>query len=229
MLRKELKKRHDEGPAGTCNVIFTPRWIQQWLTDGSKAGEQFGASPWSYSKRKLCNRSLFGRPPCAKQPLRSYAPLPGEFIVERGQTKLVFVNLLNGAITPIDTQYTDFSRLRRADEKSVVFIASTAFETASLIRMTINTSSPPSFEVLVSPNDQLVSRHFITPAISYKIPKANGEYTYANFLPPKNPQYLPLKDEKPPCILYIHAGSTNRCKMGIDLFSLLSTSRGFAL
>ncbi|KAF8974306.1 Alpha/Beta hydrolase protein [Flammula alnicola] len=151
--------------------------------------------------------------------------------VKEGRSNLNFLNLANGQLEHIKSPYIEISRLRRVDASTVVFIGTTALRSASLIRMTIDrrwASLAPSFEVLFAPKEPSIERSMIPTPTSYKIPKRNGQFTYAHFYPPSNPNYIPLENEKPPCLLSLHSGPTIRTQVGFQWHRPFYTSRGFA-
>lgn len=150
---------------------------------------------------------------------------------KEGRSHLNFLDIKSGELQPIPNPYLEITRVRRIDDCTVVFIGTTATRSASLIKMTIDrqwASPAPSFDVLFAPPETVVETSMIPIPKSFKIPKRNGEFTYAHFYPPANPTYAPLDNEKPPCLLSLHSGPTIRTQIGFQLLRLYYTSRGFA-
>lgn len=152
--------------------------------------------------------------------------------VKEGRSVLNFLPLKSGDLQPIPLNpYLEVSRVRRIDNDTIVFIGTTATKPASLIRMTLDRqwSSPaPTYDVLFTPPEISLDPPLIPIPKSYKIPKRNGQFTYAHFYPPTNPIFAPLENEKPPCLVSLHSGPTIRTQVGFQWLRVYFTSRGFA-
>lgn len=151
---------------------------------------------------------------------------------KEGRSHLNYLNLYTGDFQLlVPDPFLAITRVQRVDDSTVVFIGTTATRSASVIRMSIDRkwSTPaPSFDVIFAPPESPVELGMIPIPKLYKIPKRNGQFTYAQFYPPANSSYAPLEDEKPPCILSLHTGPTTRSAIGFQLFRTYYTSRGFS-
>ncbi|KIJ28170.1 hypothetical protein M422DRAFT_270575 [Sphaerobolus stellatus SS14] len=150
--------------------------------------------------------------------------------ITRGVCALNILNLYTGVLQPIPNPFVTIFRLRRVTDSSVVFIATTAKTDAQIIHANFDESrwTEPTLDVLFSVDPSPLDEAYVSHGTSITVKKTNGQLTYANFYPPKHPDYIPLATETPPCILSLHSGPTYYSSLGFTWYRQYYTSRGFA-
>jgi dipeptidyl aminopeptidase/acylaminoacyl peptidase len=126
-----------------------------------------------------------------------------------------------------DLPYTAFARRLRASGNTLVFIAASPTEPASVIRL--DTSSGAR-ETLRRSLDQDIEARYISPPRSIAFPTENGTATaYALYYPPANADFLGPPGERPPLIVESHGGPTAMTQAQLSLDIQFWTSRGFGV
>ena len=217
-------------PSGPSKLLFT--WDK---------GEQ--CEPWIWSQHDLALHYLLPRPhhiagdfslPVWWLDDSYFAVLSDEIcictVISRGICSLNVLHLKTGYISPILSVYVTISRLRRVDATTVVFVGTTPERDAEIIRATFNHSSweYPIFESLASADPNPLDPAYVSSGAAFTINKLNGQLTYANFYLPRHPDYIPLANEKPPCILSLHSGPTYHSTLSFTWYRQYYTTRGFA-
>ncbi|VAW50877.1 Prolyl oligopeptidase family protein [hydrothermal vent metagenome] len=148
----------------------------------------------------------------------------------KGKTTLAKL-LLSEKINLIDLQ-TDWQKFSAitADKNNIGFIA----------------SSNNTFPQLISARFDAEQKNLVTTVIksSYSLPLSEKHYSaaqtveftnrknqtvFANYYPPKNPNYQSNKNATPPLIIICHGGPTGQSSATLDAKKQFWTSRGFAL
>ena len=164
----------------------------------------------------------------------SYAALDSELsiwtTVKDGLSCIYVLQLSSNTLTEIPSDFVEIRRVRRVDNSSVVFIAKSGVQPDLLVKLTYSVNQPFKFEVLKEtfvPGNS-VSPEFFSIGEPRHLENPHGETIHAFFYPPKNPHFIGLPSERPPCIVFIHGGPSARQGAGFDWIRQYYTSRGWA-
>jgi dipeptidyl aminopeptidase/acylaminoacyl peptidase len=146
---------------------------------------------------------------------------------ENGLGRLAVIDLTGGALTPIETGYTDFSSVR-AEAGRAVFRAGSPKTPAAIVTLDLATGKT---EVLKQStgvaDDPAVSRCFSVPrALEYP---SGGRTAHGLFYPACHPDYSAPAGDLPPLIVKCHGGPTSAASGTLDLRIQYWTSRGIAV
>ena len=136
------------------------------------------------------------------------------------------VNLGSGGLTPLDLPFTSLSNIQLTGPDTAVAIASSPTEEAALVCIDLRAGD---YRVLRAPGSFRLEKPFIAVPEAIEFPTDGGVTAHAFYYPPTNPDFVGLKDEKPPLIVKAHGGPTSHSKPELAMGTQYWTSRGFAL
>ena len=204
-------------PGGVLYVVADPtgwwnlyRFDQNKLTNVYPAAAEFGVASFNFgsSTYSFINENLI---------VASY--------VQNGRGHAALLDTQTRKLTELPVPYTEFAQIH-SNSKAIYFIGVTAQAPPAVIQYTFKdkkmTTLQWSRHLNIKPDYLSVPR-----LIKYKI--SATQISYGNYYPPKNPDYRAPKGEKPPLIVIIHGGPTNRAYWALDLEKQYWTSRGYAL
>jgi dipeptidyl aminopeptidase/acylaminoacyl peptidase len=146
---------------------------------------------------------------------------------ENGLGRLAVIDLKTGALTPIDTGYTDFSSVR-AEGDRVVFRAGSPQTPASIVEWNLATNQQKTHKKSTEvADDPAISRCFTAPrAVDYF---SGGRTAHGLFYPAFHPDYTTPEGDRPPLVVKCHGGPTAAASSTLDLRIQYWTSRGIAV
>lgn len=120
--------------------------------------------------------------------------------------------------------------LRRISDTCFALIGTSATAPQSLY--TVDIREPHAKRLISSSADIDIPEHLFSKAKHVSFPRVYGHnlsgLSHAIYLPPNNPKYQGLLDEKPPLIISLHGGPTSHVSPGLSLQTQYWTSRGYA-
>ena len=168
----------------------------------------------------------------------NYAFIDGKRLVTSleldGERQLVCLDLTGveqqpARLTPLPTAWQSFDSLA-ANARGIACIAASPRDFPALIHAPLdNASLPAAFTCLRRACDVDIGRQYFSTAQAVQFENRHGEIVHANYYPPHNPDYRPMKHERPPLIVICHGGPTACAGAELDLRKQYWTSRGFAL
>jgi dipeptidyl aminopeptidase/acylaminoacyl peptidase len=163
--------------------------------------------------------------------LSTYAFLDADRILctytRAGTWKLAVLDLRTGGLTPVPLPYTECMQIRaRPEAGTTVFLAASPTHERRVVELDVATGV---HRTLRRASDTDVDERFLSEPESIEFPTAGGLAAYALFYPPRNPDFGPPPDERPPLLVKSHGGPTDAASTGLDLEVQYWTSRGFAV
>ena len=113
-----------------------------------------------------------------------------------------------------------------ATDTHAVLVAGSTTTPDAVVRLEIATGT---VETLTSSSTVDFPQTLIAVAESVEFRSSDGHTTHAFYYPPRNADYMPSDDERPPLILISHGGPTTATSATLDLKVQFWTSRGFAV
>ncbi len=143
------------------------------------------------------------------------------------------MRLPGGAIADLDLPFTMVHDLTLAGDDSVVVVAGTPTEEASVTRVSLGSGgSIGRIETLRPPRDLRelgVAPSYLSIPEPISFPSAGGRTAYGLLYSPANPEYRGSDAELPPLLVAVHGGPTGCARPELDLSLQYLTSRGFAV
>ena len=145
--------------------------------------------------------------------------------VQNGHGHLGLLNTKTRVFTLFDLPYIEFGQVR-SDKNFIYSLAAGLYNSPVIMKLNWRNKN---ISILQTSRDlAMKSEYFSTPEyVSYQT--ADGHTAYANYYPPHNPDYQAPPGTKPPLMVLVHGGPTNRAYMTLDLTKQYWTSRGYAL
>src|SRR5262249_1744733 len=155
---------------------------------------------------------------------------PGRVVcayVENGLGRLGTVDLATGALTRIETPYTDFSSVR-AEGDRVVFRGGSAKTAAAIVQLDLASRRSEGLKQCnASADDPPRSRRF--PDVG-PLESPSGERTgHGLYYPAFHPDYTAPEGDRPPLVVKCHGGPTSAASRTLDLRIQYWTSRGISV
>ena len=145
--------------------------------------------------------------------------------IENGVSHLARINVTNGVLQSIPTQYTDIQELR-IGPVCMVLIAGSPTTPLEVVRLDIASGKS---DILARSIDTLPARDYLSVPDSISFPSTNGRIVHAFHYSPANYDYAAIAGEKPPLIVISHGGPTGMATSTLKLSTQYWTSRGFAV
>jgi len=132
-------------------------------------------------------------------------------------------------LSEIQSDWQEFHGIT-ADQDLISFIAAAGHCFPQLITASFD-DEQTSLSTTVSKTSCLlpVSTDYYSQAQTITFRNRKDQDVFANYYPPKNPDYTPDENEKPPLIVICHGGPTGQSGIALDAKKQFWTSRGFAL
>ena len=217
---------------GMEESIFQP----EWSSDGRLYFVSDRTGWWNLYRltgdgvvESLCEKSAeFGMPQWGFG-MSSYAFESANRIIctyiEKGISRLAFIDTTTKKFEPIDSPYTDLRYIRATSGQAVMRAASPS-HAASIVRLDLNTKT---FEVLRrSHNLQIPTGYYSIPQ-PIEFSTSDGLKANAFFYPPTNQDYGGPDGELPPLLVQSHGGPTAAATTASSLTIQYWTSRGIAV
>ncbi len=133
------------------------------------------------------------------------------------------------ALTELQTDWQEFHAIT-ADKNKISFIAASGHCFPQLVTATFDDEQTSLIStVLKTSCDLPVTTDYYSQAQTITFNNRKNQRVFANYYPPKNPDYVPDKNDKPPLIVICHGGPTGQSSIALDAKKQFWTSRGFAL
>ena len=158
---------------------------------------------------------------------------PGRIVCaysQHGLDRLAVLDLASGALSPLDTPFSDFNSLR-ADGDRIVFRGGAPDRPASIVTLDLRTGRHTVLKKATDILDRAEPRiaDYLTKVESVEFPTSGGETAFGLFYPPHNPDYAAPAGEKPPLLVKCHGGPTSAAASALSLGIQYWTSRGIAV
>ncbi|KLO06971.1 alpha/beta-hydrolase [Schizopora paradoxa] len=147
-----------------------------------------------------------------------------------GIANLSVISVASGTRNVIKSDIVFIRSVQGIDHENVVFIGSKANAGGAIVKMTLSpgSSSDATFTTLRSSDEVLPPAGYAAAPTVLRLSDNEQRILYAYYFPPTNPKYTGLPEEKPPCILDVHAGPTMKSDPGFSWERILYTSRGWS-
>ena len=143
------------------------------------------------------------------------------------------VRLADGAIAELELPFTMVRDLAVAGDDSVVVVAGTATEEASVTRVSLGPGASVDRVETLRPARDLrelgVDPGYVSVPEPISFPSAGGRTAHGLLYRPVNPEYRGSDEELPPLLVAVHGGPTGCARPELDLGLQYLTSRGFAV
>jgi dipeptidyl aminopeptidase/acylaminoacyl peptidase len=148
----------------------------------------------------------------------------------RGLGHLAILQLATGALTQIETPFTEFGSVR-ADGDRVVLRAGAPDHPASIVALDLaagrHSILKKSTDVLDAAAPRIAG--YLTKVESVEFPTTGSRTAFGLFYPPCNPDYAAPAGERPPLLVKCHGGPTSAASSTLSLAMQYWTSRGIAV
>jgi len=145
--------------------------------------------------------------------------------VERGIWRLGEIDTRTGALTRIDTQYTDISSIH-TDGTRVLFRAGSPTQPLSLVDLDLTTQAS---NILQRANKIEIHEGYISQPELVEFPTENGLTAHGFFYPPRNKDFAAPANEKSPLLVKSHGGPTAATSALLTFGIQYWTSRGIGV
>jgi len=145
--------------------------------------------------------------------------------IERGLSRLARLDTTTGALTQIETPYTDISFLHVAYNRAA-FRVGASTQSARIVQLDLQSNETA---VLRRSNDLQIDEGYLSAAQPIEFPTENGQSAHGFFYPPRNRDFIAPENELPPLLVKSHGGPTSAAVTTLNLNIQYWTSRGFAV
>lgn len=142
-----------------------------------------------------------------------------------GQAKFVRIDVRSREMTHISCPFTTLAHVRVSAAR-VAMIAGSDRAPRSVVFYDLESRR---YHLQTRENDIVLNDDDISLPQPVEFPNEDGQIAYGFYYPPKNREYLPPEGERPPLVLEIHGGPTDRCYPEFRLDIQFWTTRGFAV
>ncbi|KAJ7740459.1 Alpha/Beta hydrolase protein [Mycena maculata] len=165
--------------------------------------------------------------------MSSYAILDDDHLlcvlVRKGFASLVVVSISGRSFEELSSDFVDIKYLKSIRPNQVVFVGCKIDAGEAIVQLTLERGNRnPVFEVLVSSSKTQVPDGFAARPEPLVLADSTGHELHALFFQPTNPEFVGPPDERPPCVMNLHAGPTARTTPQFLWDRILYTSRGWA-
>src|SRR5262249_15842959 len=139
------------------------------------------------------------------------------------------LDLANETLTPVTMPFTEFGSMRAVGDRAV-FRAGAPDHPASIVALDLASGRPSVLKKatdILDRTDPNLS-DYLTRVESVEFPTAGGETAFGLFYSPRNPDYAPGAEERPPLLVKCHGGPTSAASSTLNLGVQYWTSRGIA-
>jgi dipeptidyl aminopeptidase/acylaminoacyl peptidase len=224
---------------GASESIFQPEWSPRGdaivlVSDRSGWWNLYRHDPASRQTTPIAPKAAeFGQPQW-QFAMSTYAFAGEDRIVcsysEDGLGHLAVIDLRGGALTPIDTPFTEFGSMRAEGER-VVFRAGAPARPGCIVSLDLATGERRILRQSTGLLDDPALRipDYLTTPESIRFPTSGGETAFGLFYPPHNADHAAPDGEKPPLLVKCHGGPTSAASSALSLGTQFWTSRGIAV
>ncbi len=141
-----------------------------------------------------------------------------------GKDNLAILDVENKDLIDITTRFSSISNLA-VQGSFALFIGAGVREPTSIVRLDLKTKD---FKILKRSKQIHIDSGYISVPKNIEFPTENNKTAFMIYYLPKNKNFIPKKDDKPPLIVKSHVGPTAQSKSILNLEIQYWTSRGFA-
>ena len=138
---------------------------------------------------------------------------------------LGILDLQDGALTELDTPYTEFSYIR-AEGPRAAFLGASPTRFPELVLMDLDTLK---HKVIRRTRLDGIDEAYVSQPRAMEFETEDGERAHAFHYPPCNPDYSAPEGELPPLLVKSHGGPSSASSSSLNLEIQYWTSRGFAV
>ncbi|MGZ8533445.1 MAG: dipeptidyl-peptidase 5, partial [Candidatus Binatia bacterium] len=186
------------------------RWRENHLEALCPMAAEFGQPQWTFGG------SLYGFA-SERQIVCSYT--------RNGIDYLAALDTETKALRAIELPYSAISQVRVAADR-VVFIGASAIETSAVVALDLSTDK---LDVLRRSRQTGVEDGYLSAARAVAFPTEQGLTAHGYFYPPRNRDYIPPANDKPPLLVMSHGGPTSSSSGSLKYSIQYWTSRGIAV
>src|SRR5262249_60393445 len=116
----------------------------------------------------------------------------------------------NETLTPLATPFTEFGSMRAVGNRAV-FRAGAPDHPVSIVALDLASGRHSVLKKATDILDRtdLHLSDYLSRVESVEFPTTSGETAFGLFYPPRNPDYLPALEERPPLLVRCHGGPTS--------------------
>jgi dipeptidyl aminopeptidase/acylaminoacyl peptidase len=224
---------------GATESIFQP----EWSPDGAEIVFVSDRSGWwNLYSLDLATQAMRALAPMAAEfglpqlllGMSTYAFAGRERIVstysQGGLGRLAVLDLANETLSLVATPFTEFGSLRAVGDRAV-FRAGAPDHPTSIVALDLASGRHAVLKKATDILDRtdLHLGDYLTRVESVEFPTTGGETAFGLFYPPRNPDYAPAAEERPPLLVKCHGGPTSAASSTLNLGVQYWTSRGIAV
>lgn len=161
--------------------------------------------------------------------LASYAFADANTIVcsytQSGTWRLARLDTRTGTLTPFATPYTVFADVR-ATGRAAICVAGSSAEPSAIVRIDLESGHT---EALRHSSANSIDAGYLSRPEPIEFPTEGERTAHALFYPPRNQDYTPITNEKPPLLVKSHGGPTSATSSTFNPEIQYWTSRGIAV
>ena len=216
---------------GVAESVFQPEWITpERLIFVSDANGYWNLYSYDSSGIYCVNADTaeYGAAQWAFG-MRTYIPISERLVVanriDNGVAALVFVDIDNGMVTPLENRFSSYACLNRT-AMGIAFVAGKPDDLQTVVRMDL--SNAEVTRIATQGTLDIDPDYFSVPEqIVYD--NADGLETFAYFYPPRHPSAVGPVIQKPPLLVLSHGGPTGHAGRDLNFRIQYYTSRGWAV
>ncbi|HKF12916.1 MAG TPA: S9 family peptidase [Xanthobacteraceae bacterium] len=224
---------------GATESIFQP----EWSPDGGEIALVSDRSGWwNLYSLDVATRTVRALAPLAAEfglpqwllGMSTYAFAGPKRIVctysQKGLGCLAVLDLANETLAPVATPFTEFGSVHAVGDRAV-FRAGAPDHPASIVALDLASGRHSVLKKATDILDRtdLHLTGYLTRVESVEFPTTGGETAFGLFYPPRNPDYVPRAEERPPLLVKCHGGPTAAASSTLNLGIQYWTSRGIAV
>jgi dipeptidyl aminopeptidase/acylaminoacyl peptidase len=145
---------------------------------------------------------------------------------KKGKGYLASINPDSKVLTTLDSPFDRHDSIQAFSAHEIVLVGTSAKNPAALVKLNIQTME---YEILRTSFPNRLSIQDISIPEQLEYPTSDGKKAFGLFFAPKNGNYQPPEDDKPPLIVMVHGGPTARASGQYSLSRQYWTNQGYAI
>lgn len=143
----------------------------------------------------------------------------------RGTWSMASIDTNSGALTPIDTPFTDIGGLRVTPTRAV-FIAGSPSRGSAIVALDLASGA---IQTIRRASDIDIDQRYLSAPETIEFPTDGGLTAYGFFYPPRNDDFVAPAGDLPPLLVMSHGGPTSATSATLSARVQYWTSRGIAV